>query len=122
MTEIESARVLLGIKEGDGETKIRERYRLLVYAWHPDRFADNAQFRPAAESEMARINEAYALVTGKRKTIPRAKAGKNKPKMNCGEHTYEDTLLRCDKCGQLVCHLCASATRAGGYLCTSCNR
>jgi len=119
MTELESARVLLGIKEGDGEAKVRERYRLLAYAWHPDRFAENALFKPAAETEMSRINEAYALLTGKRRSIPRAKPGKTK-KVNCGDHTFEDTLLRCDNCGQLVCHLCATATRAGGYLCTSC--
>lgn len=123
MTEIETARILLGVREGDGEVRIRERYRLLAYAWHPDRFVDNPRLTSAAQAEMAKINEAYALLTGKRRVLATAGRGRTTPtkkRYHCDAHTFEDTLLRCDECGQLVCHLCATATRAGGYLCRNC--
>lgn len=122
MTEIESARIVLGVREGDGEVRVRERYRLLAYAWHPDRFQDSEQFQAAAQAEMVKINEAYALLTGKRTLVAvgRGRTSSTRKRSHCDEHTFEDTFLRCDRCGQLVCHLCAVATRAGGYLCRDC--
>jgi hypothetical protein len=41
--------------------KVREQYRFLVHAWHPDKFPNPAQ-KLRAEEKIKSINEAYAVL------------------------------------------------------------
>lgn len=53
---------ILGVKPEASMDEIRERYRFLAMAYHPDRFP-NTTMRQNAEAEMKRINEAYAVLS-----------------------------------------------------------
>jgi hypothetical protein len=49
---------ILGVKTNASVTEIRERYRFLAHAYHPDKFASESQ-KKAAEQEFKKIAEAY---------------------------------------------------------------
>src|SRR5829696_1775270 len=52
---------ILGIPPDTGQEKIKEQWRLLVLAWHPDRFPEPAQKVQAGE-KFKEINEAYEIL------------------------------------------------------------
>ncbi len=53
---------ILGVKPEASIEEIRQRYRFLAMAYHPDRFPDPSM-RQNAEAEMKRINMAYAVLS-----------------------------------------------------------
>ena len=53
---------ILGIDPAATAAEIRERFRFLSHAYHPDKFATIPQ-RKAAEREFKRINEAYQVLS-----------------------------------------------------------
>lgn len=53
---------ILGVKPEASLDEIRERYRFLAMAYHPDRFP-NPAMRQSAEAEMKRINMAYSILS-----------------------------------------------------------
>ncbi len=48
------------------QAQIKEQYRLLVQAWHPDKFASESS-RARAEEKLKMINEAYAVLKDERR-------------------------------------------------------
>ncbi len=59
---LERARQVLGVPPGTDEDRIRYAYYRRMFEAHPDRHPDN----PLAHEMTALINEAFALLTGKR--------------------------------------------------------
>ena len=53
-----AAERILGVKTNASVTEIKERYRFLAQAYHPDKFASESQ-KKAAEQEFKKIDEAY---------------------------------------------------------------
>ncbi len=53
---------VLGVAPTASLTEIKERFRFLSHAYHPDKFATDAQ-RRAAEHEFKRVNEAYGVLS-----------------------------------------------------------
>ncbi len=53
---------ILGVDPAATAAEIKERFRFLSHAYHPDKFATIAQ-RKAAEQEFKRINEAYQVLS-----------------------------------------------------------
>jgi DnaJ family protein C protein 17 len=49
---------ILELSPAAPQTRIREQYRLLIQAWHPDKFSNPAQ-KAQAEERMKQINQAY---------------------------------------------------------------
>jgi hypothetical protein len=58
MTDLEAFRIL-GVPAGSSIDEIRDEYRDLVRAWHPDRFGDDPRLREKAERRLQAINAAY---------------------------------------------------------------
>lgn len=54
---------VLGVKNGATKDEIKKAYRERAYEFHPDRNPDD----PGAEEKLKDINEAYEVLTGKRK-------------------------------------------------------
>jgi hypothetical protein len=53
---------ILGLNPKVSLKEIRERYRFLAFAYHPDRFS-NSTHKKIAEQEFKEINEAYAVLS-----------------------------------------------------------
>lgn len=49
----------LGLKRGAGKKEIKQAYRTLVKAWHPDRFSHDPSLQIQAQERTKIINEAY---------------------------------------------------------------
>jgi hypothetical protein len=56
---------VLGVRKGASKDEIKEAYRRLALAFHPDRNKD-----AGAEERFKEINEAYAVLSGKEKPPP----------------------------------------------------
>lgn len=53
----------LGVTPGASTDEIRQRYKFLVLAFHPDRFSRNAEHHALAEQRIKQINEAYRVLS-----------------------------------------------------------
>jgi curved DNA-binding protein CbpA len=53
---------ILGVSRSATPQEIRERFRFLSHAYHPDKFPCQSQ-KSSAESEFKRINEAYSVLS-----------------------------------------------------------
>lgn len=53
---------VLGVSRTVTATELKERYRFLCHAYHPDKFANDTQ-RQRAENDFKRINEAYEVLS-----------------------------------------------------------
>lgn len=53
----------LELRPGATGEEIRSAYHLLVKVWHPDRFANDAKLKDAAEEKLKAINAAYLFLT-----------------------------------------------------------
>lgn len=58
--KVKEAFRILGLSEEASINEVRAKYRLLVLAWHPDRFPETQ--RAHAENEIKKINAAYELL------------------------------------------------------------
>lgn len=65
MTESEAWRVL-NLEPGTPADQVRQAYLDLVKVWHPDRFEHDARLREKASQSLQRVNEAYAILQGRR--------------------------------------------------------
>ncbi|MFN8495197.1 MAG: J domain-containing protein [Caldilineaceae bacterium] len=54
---------ILGVSSNSSIEKIKERYRFLSQAFHPDKFARNPGFKDEAEANFKKINEAYQALS-----------------------------------------------------------
>jgi hypothetical protein len=54
---------VLGLTTNATEPEIRRAYRVLVKAWHPDRFQDDQKLKDAAETKLKDINSAFEFLT-----------------------------------------------------------
>ncbi len=54
---------VLGVSAQASEDEIRQRYKFLALAFHPDRHQRNAEHRHLAEQQIKRINEAYRVLS-----------------------------------------------------------
>jgi curved DNA-binding protein CbpA len=54
---------VLGLSTLATEDEIRQRYRFLALAFHPDRHQRNSEHRHLAEQQIKRINEAYRVLS-----------------------------------------------------------
>lgn len=52
---------ILEVEQNSSQEAIREQYRFLVQAWHPDKFSNPAQ-KLKAEEKIKEINEAYEVL------------------------------------------------------------
>jgi hypothetical protein len=82
----------LELKYGATGDQIKEAYHLLVRVWHPDRFANDAKLKDAADEKLKAINAAYLLLTsspGKepRKRWPRRRAATGAEHKPAGDAT-----------------------------------
>lgn len=68
---------ILEIPRDASQEAIRDRYRVLVLTWHPDRFTDPAE-KSNAEERVKEINEAYEVLSdpGKRRRYDRERGGR----------------------------------------------
>jgi molecular chaperone DnaJ len=57
---------ILNVLPEAGFEEIKERYRLLVKQWHPDRFSNPVE-KKAAEQKVIEINEAYTVLSNHEK-------------------------------------------------------
>jgi hypothetical protein len=53
---------ILGVSRFATSKQIKDRYRVLCHAYHPDKFS-STDHKSAAEDEFKRINEAYAILS-----------------------------------------------------------
>ncbi|MBW7884077.1 MAG: DnaJ domain-containing protein [Caldilineaceae bacterium] len=53
---------VLGVLPTATADEIRNRYRFLVLAFHPDRFSRNSEHHALAEQQIKRVNEAYRIL------------------------------------------------------------
>ena len=60
--ELASAYAVLGLPTGASRWRVRQRYKMLVRRWHPDRFAGDRQGVEEATRQMQAINAAYAMI------------------------------------------------------------
>ena len=59
MTTIDQYYAILGLKPGASQEDIKQAYRQMAKAWHPDRFATELHLKEEAEEKIKLINEAY---------------------------------------------------------------
>ncbi|MEI6290457.1 MAG: SUMF1/EgtB/PvdO family nonheme iron enzyme [Chloroflexota bacterium] len=59
---------VLEVSPNAAPAQIKEQYRLLVQAWHPDKFASESS-RTRAEEKLKLINEAYAVLKDERRRM-----------------------------------------------------
>jgi curved DNA-binding protein CbpA len=57
---------ILGVPPDATAEQIRQAYRYLAYAFHPDRFPQSHEARKRAEEDFKRINEAYEVLSDPR--------------------------------------------------------
>lgn len=57
---------ILGVSTNASIKEIKERFRFLAQAYHPDKFA-NAEHKAQAEEQFKKINEAYQILSDPRK-------------------------------------------------------
>lgn len=85
-----SALQTLDLKLGATADEIKAAYHLLVKVWHPDRFANDARLKQAADEKLKAINAAYHLLTSspgketRKRSAPRATDGRA-PRKPAGE-------------------------------------
>jgi DnaJ-like protein len=70
MTRAEALRIL-ELDERCTPEQVRATYRELVKAWHPDRFANDADLRAKADRRLQEINRAYAALQERAKIVDR---------------------------------------------------
>lgn len=54
---------ILGVAASASDEEIRQRYRFLALAFHPDRYQRNPEHHHLAEQQIKRINEAYRVLS-----------------------------------------------------------
>ena len=57
-----SAYAVLGLPTGASRWRVRQRYKMLVRRWHPDRFVGDRQGVEEATRQMQAINAAYTMI------------------------------------------------------------
>ncbi|HUH61360.1 MAG TPA: J domain-containing protein [Terracidiphilus sp.] len=83
----------LELKIGATGEEIKAAYHLLVKVWHPDRFANDATLKAAADEKLKAINAAYLLLTStsaketRKRWSPRAAGGRARSKPAVGVAT-----------------------------------
>ena len=55
---------ILGVPDGASKEDVKRAYLDLAQVWHPDRFEANDRLRAKAQTNLARINEAYQVLKG----------------------------------------------------------
>jgi hypothetical protein len=55
---------ILGVPDGAPQEDVKRAYLDLAQVWHPDRFEANDRLRVKAQTNLARINEAYQVLKG----------------------------------------------------------
>lgn len=93
--------------------QIKSQYRLLIHAWHPDKFP-NCEFKDKAEEKIKEINEAFSVIgdTVKRENYDRALHSYASPPPPSKQQTYSSPSAqtwqtqssaqpqkRCESCG-----------------------
>ena len=53
---------ILGVDPNASQVEIKERYRFLANAYHPDKFPNDAH-KQHAEEEFKKINQAYQVIS-----------------------------------------------------------
>ncbi len=53
---------ILGIPPGSPKDTVKQAYRDLAQVWHPDRFQHSDRLHEKAQKNLARINEAFAVL------------------------------------------------------------
>ena len=53
---------ILGVSENASNEQIKKQYRLLLHAWHPDKFP-TTEFKSEAEEKIKDLNEAYDVLS-----------------------------------------------------------
>ena len=85
LTRSEACKIL-GVPESAHSAKIRQRFRFLSHAYHPDKFPDEAQKR-LAEEEFKRILEAYRTLTSGSEKTPGAPPRNERDNTSESRHT-----------------------------------
>ena len=85
LTRSEACKIL-GVPESAHSAKIRQRFRFLSHAYHPDKFPDEAQKR-LAEEEFKRILEAYRTLTSGSEKTPGAPPRNERDNTSESQHT-----------------------------------
>jgi tetratricopeptide (TPR) repeat protein len=103
----------LGSNPNSSPAELRQNYRRLAFRHHPDREPD-PDLRLSQQSTLRTLNEAYeALRDPERRSDYDAECGFAR----CARHPETFLTLHCQRCGDGMCPLCASA--ADG-LCGTC--
>lgn len=55
---------IMDLKSDVGIDQLRQKYRDLIFVWHPDRFPGNSRLQADAEAKLKEINGAYEFLLG----------------------------------------------------------
>lgn len=94
---------ILGIEQSASQEEVKERFRFLSQAYHPDKFP-NSKFKGQAEEDFKTINEAYQTISNpeKRRKYDEEVLGKENPaKNNNGTRSTETTTTKQSKSDEL---------------------